>query len=213
MADKQPIPKQRRTQDLTGKTFGRLTVIRLEEWRKKLPYWRCRCSCGTETVVYRGHLARGHTTSCGCLHREVCTKHGKCEIPEYKIWEAIKQRCCNPNSQVWKYYGGRGIRLNKEWAESFAAFFEHVGPRPPDKHTIERINVDGGYEPGNVCWAIRSEQQRNRRDSRRIEFQGKNLSIAEWSELTGIRIGTIWNRLTKLGWSVEKALLESWVKP
>lgn len=138
-------------------------------------------------------------------------KHGALKKGEpralwYRAWEAAKRRCENPADQAFPNYGGRGIRMCDRWSWSAAAFLADMG-EPPAGRTIERIDNERGYEPGNVRWATRTEQARNRRTSRRLELRGRVLSMAEWAEETGIPSSAIQGRL-KQGWSVERALTE-----
>jgi hypothetical protein len=176
-----------RPPDLTGQRFGRLTVIRRAKndkyWQTR---WFARCDCGKVTVVLSSNLRRGHSLSCGCLRQERTaashTKHGHARShgsPEYRAWTGAKARTTNPNLPCWQNYGGRGIRMAEEWMHDFAAFFTHVGPRPQGRtpsgwplYSLDRIDTDGMYEPGNVRWATRSEQARNRRRYRRHAQQG-----------------------------------------
>jgi hypothetical protein len=192
-------------QDLTGQTFSRLTVIGFAGFRGRLPHWLCKCDCGATVVVYRGHLKDGHTRSCGCVH----VRHGAARKrrvwSEYDIWVNMKQRCENPRHNAWSYYGGRGIRVCEEWSQSFVAFMTAVGPRPSSKHSMDRIDVNRGYEPGNVRWATRNQQQRNRRDSKVIVHDGRILGAWDWAEVTGIPARRILGRLAN-GWGVADAL-------
>lgn len=152
--------------DLTGRQFGRLTVLRYAGSVNRKTRWECVCSCGVIKNITYQNLMRGHTKSCGCLHIDELkarTKHGGRHTTEYNAWCGMRQRCTNPRTVRWKDYGGRGIKVCAEWMHDFAAFLRDVGHRPSSDHTLDRINNDGNYEPGNVRWATRSEQSINRR--------------------------------------------------
>lgn len=126
--------------------------------------------------------------------------------PEYRIWANIVQRCTNPKRREYHRYGGRGITLCQEWRKSFATFLAHIGERPSKKHSIDRINNNKGYEPGNVRWATSKEQSRNQEKTLLITAKGKTLCLTEWAHETGIPLVTIHSRIRKLGWSGEKAV-------
>ena len=153
--------------DLTGKRFGKLTVI--ERTQNDLSYgskWLCRCDCGNTVVVLSNNLRRGNTRSCGCLKLDLQTKHGKWGSKVYKAWDNMRERCVSSAPRYEKYYGARGISVCDEWMESFDAFYEYVSALPhfgENGRSLDRINNDGNYEPGNVRWATASEQMRNRR--------------------------------------------------
>lgn len=158
-----------------GERSGRLTVIR-KAGPVRLPsgYWetryRCECACGRQVTVRAMCLRRGHTRSCGCLHRESVKRNGQARRkhggsrshPLYVTWRSMRERCMNPNATGYANYGGRGIRICSRW-DDFALFAVDVGEKPSPEHTLDRIDNDGGYEPGNVRWATPAEQQRNRR--------------------------------------------------
>lgn len=162
--------------DLTGQRFGRLVALtRVASTR--LPCgaattrWRCRCDCGKTILVARGHLRSGHTASCGCFKREKTRSlnaiHGEAaeghRTPEYACWVGMIKRCENPRVQIWPYYGGRGITVCDRWRSSFTAFLSDMGRKPSAHHSIDRINNDGNYGPGNCRWATRSQQRQNQR--------------------------------------------------
>lgn len=174
-------PKRRsRTVIVPGSRFGRLIVLeKSAESPDRYTHWVCRCDCGNRTTVRSSRLTAGNTKSCGCFQREGAqrlasviakkhlTKHGMAESSEYHIWCTMKARCGNPKHPQYDDYGGRGIKVHPAWIASFEAFYEHLGPRPSTRHSVDRINNDGSYEPGNVRWATYSEQARNRRPARR----------------------------------------------
>jgi hypothetical protein len=151
---------------MIGKTFGRLTVIGESERRFGNRVLRCICSCGGEITAQYGNLTSGATKSCGCLRRETVTRknlrHGRAKTRTYKIWKDIKRRCRSPKSSGWKDYGGRGIVMCARWSGSFGAFLFDMGECPAG-WTIDRADVNSGYEPGNCRWLPRSKQTANQR--------------------------------------------------
>lgn len=172
--DTTALPKAHNFIDRTGQQFGRLTVVRFAGRKSSQSYWYCRCECGTEFAAYIGSVVRGFTRSCGCLHSEkaseAATTHGESystgRTAEYACWVQIKTRCFNPNYSEFHLYGGRGITMCARWANSFEAFLEDMGRRPTSKHSIDREDPDGNYEPGNCRWATAREQRLNQRRER-----------------------------------------------
>jgi hypothetical protein len=188
--------------DLTGMIFGRYTV--LERLNVKESKWLCKCSCGNIREVYQANLVRNHSQSCGCLSVERISKlnlsHGLAQSPEYKVWRTMKARCYSPNNLKFKNYGGRGITICPEWLNSFAQFISDMGRRPSEKHSIDRIDVNGNYEPDNCKWSTPIEQGRNKRNTHYLDTEWGLISIAEASEKSGVKIGTIHRRI-KYGFS------------
>lgn len=217
--------------DLRGEKFGRLTVIEEAERAPKSNkrQWRCICSCDekNERIVVQGNLVTGTTKSCGCIkaeeirkrfeNEEYATKvastlskirktHGMSRTPTYNSWRSMIDRCYNPNKQYYSLYGGRGITVCKRWKDSFEAFLEDMGERPKGME-LDRIDVNGGYELSNCRWITHKEQCNNRSITRRLTFDGKTLTIAQWSERTKIPERIIRSRLYS-GWGVEKVLTQ-----
>lgn len=170
------------------------------------------CDCGSVNVSYASSVTRPkvQANSCGCIrldiHRKRLKKHGEAPArnpsPEYSTLIRMIGRCRNPRNKAYKNYGGSGITISNEWTSDggFERFLEHVGRRPSSKHSIDRIDNDRGYEPGNVKWSTDIEQARNRRGVFHVEINGRTMTIEEWSEVSTIKAVTIRSRLHK-GWS------------
>ncbi len=196
---------------LLGQRFGRLTVQAdiLDTPPPKNRRLHCTCDCGQSLITTVNALRTGKTRSCGCLRRDVArssnTTHGRSKTPEWKAWCEIKQRCLNPSNHAYADYGGRGIRLHPPWVRDFAAFYDAIGPRPSPQLTLDRIDNDKGYVPGNLRWATRTEQLRNCRSNHRVQYQGDSLTIAELAERTGQPYQRLWRRIQD-GWAIEDAV-------
>lgn len=175
-----------------GDKFGRLEVIENLGAIKGVIRFCCKCKCGNTKTVIGYDLYHGKTKSCGCLHREQLmirnTVHGMAKIPEYRLWCHMTQRCVNPKDASYKNYGGRGIKVCKEWLDSFEAFFKDMGERP-EGLTIERKNNELGYFPGNCKWATHSEQNRNQRVRQNNKIGIRGISWYKPSQKYHVQIG------------------------
>lgn len=189
--------------DLTGKKFNRLTAIALERDSAGRLKWRCSCDCGNTALVYGSHMANGATRSCGCLKSEstaarnrATTKHGMWRSNEFAIWSSMLNRCyVKSDKGSYPRYGGRGILVCERWRTDFTAFLADMGPRPSRDHSLERVDNDLGYEPGNVVWATRVEQQNNRHNNVRVTVNGETLTATQLARKHGINDATMFNRL------------------
>lgn len=189
---------------MIGNTYNRLTVIALVEGSRPRKLV-CRCECGTEKTFRRDHVVSGLSKSCGCLHSERSRARAlagvphknfddRSKTPEYGAWLGMRQRCFNKKQHKYANYGGRGITVCERWMD-FDNFLADMGPRPSSKHSLDRIDNNGNYEPSNCRWASRTEQQNNRNVCCSLYFQGRWQTIAEWSRELGIGHSTIWERL------------------
>lgn len=170
--------------DLTGVRVNRLQVIRRVDNVGKQPAWMCLCDCGNEKRVLGMHLRAGNIVDCGCTFRArqavVKTTHGGSRTAAYHIWRGMRERCENPNHPSWHRYGGRGIKVCAAWAD-YAVFIADMGPRPSTKHSLDRTNNDGNYEPGNCRWATALEQGNNRGTNVHITLDGVTKSMSDWA--------------------------------
>lgn len=205
-----------------GQKFGRLTVIeRLPNYRKCYTYYRCKCDCGNELLVYSGKLSTGHTQSCGCYSRELSakrfTKHGMRHTQLYKTWAGIKDRT-NPNNHNCKNnYKKLGIKMCDEWRNSFEAFKdwalqngykEEKLPNGRNKYEIDRIDTYGDYKPSNCRWVTTKEQMNNQTTNKKITYNGKTQNLSQWVDELGLKYSLVESRLFN-GWDVERAFTES----
>lgn len=192
---------------VVGKRNGMLVVLVSENRR-----YLVRCDCGIEKVISAGNFYR--TASCGCAWKAAIGAatathgltrggaEGRRRPPEYETWANMVQRCINSNRPEWHRYGGRGITVCSRWRESVEAFIADMGPRPSTRHSIDRINNNGNYEPGNCRWALKVQQARNTSTNHPV---GGASSLVEAAERAGINRGTLMSRL-KRGWSEDRAL-------
>jgi hypothetical protein len=193
----------RPAQDLQGKTFGGWDVLHRNESDPTVrTNWFCRCRfCDAIQSVQGSHLS---SESRGCK-RCASKTHGMAKTPTYSIWNTMLARCENPENDSFRYYGGRGIKVCEQW-KSFSAFLADMGVRPSSKHSIDRRNTDGDYEPGNCFWATKIQQARNTRANRLLLAFGREQCIAAWAEELKIPGECIRKRIDVYGWSIERAL-------
>jgi hypothetical protein len=166
-------------------------------------YYRCQCKCGAIRVVQGSKLRAGRWETCGCTFKTHGLEPWQKSLAA--IWNGIIQRCTNPNCAAWPYYGARGIRVCERWADSFADFTTDIGPRPNSEASLDRIDNNGHYEPGNVRWASHDEQARNRRNNRVIAVGGREMCLSDWAAELGCSAVVIAQRLNA-GWSEEVAV-------
>lgn len=196
-----------------GERFGRLVVTSIYKREDGQACATAVCDCGEQWDGRLLNLRSGSTKSCGCLDRDSLikrnTKHGMSHLPEYKVWLEMRARCTNPNNKFYDRYGGRGIGVSPEWMDDFEAFYNSVGPRPSDGHSIDRKDNDGDYTPGNCIWATATEQANNRSSSRHIEYKGEIRTLTEWCRFLNKSLQTITQRIDAYGWSIEDAFSSS----
>lgn len=174
----------------------------------------CICDCGTKCSIRISPILSGTTKSCGCYSRRLAsdsakvrnTKHGSYSKPEYNVYRAMLKRCLNANNKAYKDYGGRGITVCERWMQSYENFITDMGERPSNLYSIDRINVDGNYEPDNCRWATRSEQARNQRNNVLITYDGETKCVSEWALTVGISVSALYYRYCIAKWSAEDTL-------
>lgn len=211
---------------LVGQKFGNLT-IKIEYgccYGKPVRYVRCICGCGKVINRQRDLVITGIIKSCGCVDKDINAKAGKkkkyiltpsgetlraVELPEYMVWAGLKRRCKRTDM---KRYGGRGISVCKEWAESFEAFYNDMGKRPSDKHSIDRINNDGNYCKDNCRWATSEDQANNRSTNVFVEWDGELITLANLAKRYNLKTNVLHSRL-KLGkYTINEALATPFVR-
>jgi hypothetical protein len=198
--------------DLTGKRFGKLTVISFNCMRGTRSYWNCVCDRGNEKAVGSDHLKNGDIVSCGCVQRStlppVNKKHEMSNTRLYTIWALMKYRCCNPSRKEYKRYGGRGIKVCDEWME-FKSFMEwSIANGYSDDLTLDRIDNDGDYAPSNCRWVSRQVQAFNKSTNRYITHNGQTKTITQWASDSNIPYYVLKKRIDVLHWDFERAISE-----
>lgn len=198
--------------NLVGNKYGRLLVIERAESLNGRTRWRCKCDCGNECIVHSSSLKSGNTTSCGCYKRENAKKLYSTVRQNdkrlYGVWNGIKQRCFNKNSKSYRNYGGRGIKMDREWANNYEAFYNwaiqagyHSGLE------IDRIDNDGDYCKDNCRFVSRDVQASNKRNVKLYTIGKTTQSLPEWCRQYNIDYYLVRQRVFKLGWPLEKALV------
>lgn len=189
-----------------GEIFGSLTVTGNVGKIRRNVAWECVCMCGSVTMKPRRELLRGEAVACRCLGRRAhdiaVTTHGLYGSPTYGSWQSMKRRCHAPTDAGWLRYGGRGITVCERW-QDFNNFLSDMGVRPPGK-SLDRIDNDGNYEPGNCRWATVAQQCNNRRTCHMVIYQGQRMTIRQAASLAGIKYFTFFYRI-RAGWSMDRA--------
>lgn len=201
-----------RANEITGMRFGKLVAQHRVAVKEGRWMWLLLCDCGAEVIAAASEVKRGNSTQCKSCRRNSIAKtltiHGhsgtKGQSPEYRTWREIKRRCCNFRNKAYARYGGRGIKVCERWLHSFENFFADMGPRPPC-HSIDRINNDGNYEPGNCRWATILEQNRNKSTTRRILIGGQSILLVDAAKEAGVNYKTALWRASH-GWSPDQIL-------
>lgn len=199
-----------RNRDLTGESFGRLTVISLDEHRDRRGnrWWLCQCECGSLHLVRTSHLLSKGVRSCGCLAKDITRKlswkHGLSATGEYRSWTSMMGRCRSPVNTEYFRYGGRGITVCERWLQ-FENFLADMGKKPTPSHSIDRIDSNGNYCKENCRWSTAQEQNNNRRDNVYLTFNGRSQTAGQWARELGISESTFRTRMSR-GWTIERII-------
>ena len=198
--------------DLTGQQFGWVTVIErvFEKRRDGHASWLCRCKCGKEYIASSHDLLQGKSTSCGCKRAMSNTKHGDGRHSDrsrlYHVWADMKNRCSSPKCHAYKHYGARGIKVCDEWMEYEPFRDWSYSNGYAENLTLDRIDVNGDYEPSNCRWATRKEQANNKRGTIKLSYNNITRPLSEWAEKLGVKSSLLYSRLKK-GWEIDAILL------
>ena len=198
--------------NLTGRKFGRWTVLRFDHKNeKRMAFWLCKCDCGKEKVVSGNSLTLGRSLSCGCYSRELNSQNhqltkDKSRTKIYHCWSNMKKRCYNPKSAMYSRYGARGITVCEEWLNDFNAFYEWaISNGHKDNLSIDRIDLNGNYEPSNCRWATKYEQANNKSINHFIEYKGEKMSLAEWSRKLNVNYDFLKHKVAR-GYTLEQII-------
>jgi hypothetical protein len=199
----------RKLVDLTGQRFGRWLVLErdltIEQKGGIDPKWICVCDCGTTKPVSSGRLKNGDSKSCGCLAKEVATKHGMRQSSEYASWLAMRGRM-KDNYHQSQYYTDKNITIDPRWRESFEEFYKDMGGKPSPEYSIDRIENHKGYWKDNCRWANDTQQSRNRSVSSVVTYNGEQTNLRDLAERFCINPTVVYDRIYDLKWDLEKAL-------
>lgn len=197
--------------DITGNKYGRLTVLEFAESKKKAAFFKCKCECGNITVVASASLRYGLTSSCGCIAKEVsgnrARTHGEAKkTKEYRTWEGLKSRCYTESDKRYYCYGAIGIKVCDRWKDSYENFLADMGRAPGPEYSIDRKNVKGDYEPENCRWATDLEQANNKSTTVWIEYEGRKLSLHNWSKELSVNYKSLHKLIKYKKMSFENAI-------
>lgn len=206
-------------ENIMGKRFGRLVVLEYVGVINGRGSWKCKCDCGAIKTIAKHDLDTGRVLSCGCYHDECIiersTKHNGTKERLYRVWAGMKERCYNPNTNAYQYYGGRGISVCDEWRDNYVAFRDWALANGYNELstnrdcTLDRIDVNKGYCPENCRWVDMITQANNRRDNLMIEYKGISHTMSEWARILSIKPMTLYRRIVIKEWPVEKAFTTS----
>jgi hypothetical protein len=169
--------------EFAGMRVNKLTLLKkVSIAGRRGVFWMCVCDCGSITTKYGGYIRNRSAVSCGCAMAASKRKHGMSKSPEYKAWDNARSRCYRQKDPKYPLYGGRGISMCEEWRNSFEAFYADMGPRPTSKHSLDRVDGNGHYEPKNCRWATIEEQNNNRSSNRHITVSGVSMTVAQASQ-------------------------------
>lgn len=195
-----------------SKRYGRLVVISLHQTKSREAHWYCQCDCGGTTTVRGSSLSRGDVKSCGCLRSELTIErhltHGMTGIPEYITWASMIARTTDKSKPNSKNYIDRGITVCDSWLHSFENFYKDMGDRLSPKHSIDRINNDGNYEPGNCRWATSTEQNNNKRSNVNITLSNETHTLKQWANIYNIDYKMVYYRYSA-GWPISEIFMKT----
>lgn len=191
---------------LSGSKFGKLQVLNQITKLNNVAYSECICDCGKTITILSSKILKGVFRSCGCIHKSrLLKRHGFTDDPTWRVWCGMIDRCTKSYRREYKYYGGRGITVCDRWRESFLNFLSDMGERPSLKHTIDRIDNDSEYSPGNCRWTTMYEQVQNRAVTRKILFNGQIKPLKVWCKELSLHFTSIDYRIRN-GWDIDRAL-------